>query len=60
VKNAELLCQISKRLLNDEAGATAIEYCIIAAGIGLAVFGAVELVGSSLNSIFASVATAIR
>jgi pilus assembly protein Flp/PilA len=60
VKNVELLCQISKRLLSDEAGATAIEYSLIATGIGLAVFGAVELLGSSLNSIFTNAATAIR
>jgi Flp pilus assembly pilin Flp len=44
------------RLLRDERAATSIEYCLIAAGIGLAAFGAVTLVGPALKNIFASIA----
>jgi Flp pilus assembly pilin Flp len=42
---------------NDERGAAAIEYCLIAAGIGLAIFGAVTLVGPTLHHIFTNVVT---
>jgi pilus assembly protein Flp/PilA len=52
--------KLSINFWRDEAGATAIEYCLIAAGIGLAVAGAVSLLGTRLNTIFSSVATAVR
>jgi Flp pilus assembly pilin Flp len=42
------------RFGNDEGGAADIEYCLIAALAGLAVFGAVKLVGPYLKSVFAS------
>ena len=51
-----LLYDLFMRFRNDENAATAIEYSVIAAGIGLVVFGAVHLVGSRLTAIFASVA----
>jgi pilus assembly protein Flp/PilA len=40
---------------NDESGATAIEYGLIAAGIALAIITVVKNVGVSLNSVFDSV-----
>jgi pilus assembly protein Flp/PilA len=40
---------------NDESGATAIEYGLIAAGIALAIIAAVKNVGVSLNGVFDSV-----
>jgi pilus assembly protein Flp/PilA len=46
-----------QRFLNNEDGATAIEYGLIAALIGVAIITAVGLVGSGLNTTFNSVAT---
>jgi pilus assembly protein Flp/PilA len=46
-----------KRFLNNEDGATAIEYGLIAALIGVAIITAVGLVGSSLNTTFNTVST---
>jgi len=46
-----------KRFLNNEDGATAIEYGLIAALIGVAIITAVGLVGDNLNLVFGSVAT---
>ena len=43
-------------LLNDEAGATAIEYGLIAALISLVIIGALQLVGTNLSDVFNSVA----
>jgi pilus assembly protein Flp/PilA len=51
---------IWRRLGRDESGATAVEYCLVAAGIGLVIFGAVTLVGPTLKNVFASIATATR
>jgi pilus assembly protein Flp/PilA len=41
--------------LHDESGVTAIEYGLIAAGIGVAIVVIVEEVGVSLTAMFASV-----
>ena len=46
-----------RRLLRDEAGATAIEYGLIAALIAVAAIAAFRLVGTNLSSIFNTVAT---
>ncbi len=56
VKGLKLLRKLSMRFGSDEAGAAAIEYCLIAAGAGLAVFGAVKLLGPNLGSVFGNVA----
>jgi pilus assembly protein Flp/PilA len=48
------------RFLSDEAGATAIEYGLIAAGISVAIIAAVTALGSNLNTTFSSVSTAIK
>jgi len=45
------------RLLNDEAGATAIEYGLIAALIAVAAIAAFQLVGTNLTSVFDTVAS---
>ncbi len=47
------------QLLSDDAGATAIEYGLIAALISVAIITAVSLVGTNLNSTFNSVASAL-
>ena len=46
--------------LRNESGATAIEYGLIAAGISVAIITVVSSLGSSLNSTFTSVATALK
>ena len=43
--------------VKNESGATAIEYALIAAGISVAILVAVNSVGSSLTSLFNTVAT---
>jgi pilus assembly protein Flp/PilA len=48
------------RFICDETGATAIEYGLIAAGISIAIIAAVASVGSSLNTTFTSVQTALK
>ena len=48
------------RFLNNEDGATAIEYGLIAAGISIAIVTVVGTVGTSLNNTFTSVATALK
>ena len=44
-----------KCLAKDESGVTAIEYGLIAAGIGVAILTVVNTVGGSLKSIFTTV-----
>jgi pilus assembly protein Flp/PilA len=46
--------------LADQSGATAIEYGLIAAGIAIATVGAVNSVGSALNTEFRTVATELK
>lgn len=49
-----------KRFLKNEDGATAIEYGLIAALIGVAIITAVGLVGTELNNTFTNVSTALQ
>jgi len=44
----------------DETGATAIEYGLIAAGISVAIITVVGTLGTSLNTTFTSVQTALK
>ncbi len=48
------------RFLRDDAGATAIEYGLIAAGISVAIIAVVQGVGSKLNTTFTSVSNALN
>ncbi len=48
-----------KRFIQDEEGATAIEYGLIAALIAVVIISAVTMVGSNLSAKFGDVATAI-
>jgi len=48
-----------KRFLNNEDGATAIEYGLIAALIGVAIITAVGLVGDSLTTTFEDISTGL-
>ncbi len=45
---------------NDESGATAIEYGLIAAGISLAIIAAVNGLGSNLNTKFNSINSSLK
>ena len=44
----------------NEAGATAIEYCLIAAGISIGIVAAVNSIGTNLNTTFNSISTQIK
>jgi pilus assembly protein Flp/PilA len=46
--------------LNDQSGATAIEYCLIACGIALAIVTAVQGIGPQLNTKFTSVNNSLK
>jgi pilus assembly protein Flp/PilA len=48
------------RFMNNESGATAIEYGLIAAGIAVAIIAAVNSIGTSLNGTFSATAGAIN
>jgi pilus assembly protein Flp/PilA len=48
------------RFFADDAGATAIEYGLIAAGIAVAIIATVQALGTNLNSTFSSVSTAMK
>jgi pilus assembly protein Flp/PilA len=49
-----------KRFIRDEAGATAIEYGLIAAGIAVAIIAVVQGLGTNLNTTFGSVQTSLK
>jgi pilus assembly protein Flp/PilA len=51
---------IISRFLNNESGATAIEYCLIAAGISIVIIVAVNSIGTTLNSTFSSVSSRLN
>ncbi len=46
--------------LNDESGATAIEYGLIAAGIAVAIIVVVKSVGTELNTTFTKVENGLK
>jgi pilus assembly protein Flp/PilA len=54
-----IMSNLFTRFVQDESGATAIEYGLIAAGISVAIIAAVQGLGTKLNSTFTSVSTAL-
>jgi pilus assembly protein Flp/PilA len=46
-----------QRLADDERGATAIEYAMIAAGIGVAIAATVTSLGSAVSNLYTSIAS---
>ena len=48
------------RFAKDESGATAIEYGLLAVGIGLAIITAVGLAGTELSNMFGRIETALK
>ena len=52
--------RILARFVDDECGATAIEYCLIATGLSIVIVAAVNGIGSALNTKFTDVTTSIK
>jgi len=48
------------RFVDDECGATAIEYCLIASGISIVIVTAVSGIGTVLSGKFSDVSTSIK
>ena len=48
------------RFLRDECGATAIEYCLIAAGLSIVIVAAVNGIGTTLNGKFTSINSSLK
>jgi pilus assembly protein Flp/PilA len=48
------------RFFDDECGATAIEYCLIAAGLSIVIVTAVNGVGSALSAKFVDISTSLK
>ena len=48
------------RFMRAEGGATAIEYAMIASGIGVAIAAAVTSLGTSVNGLFTSVSSSLK
>ena len=48
------------RFFDDECGATAIEYCIIAAGISIVIVTAVNGIGTALNTKFNDISSSLK
>ena len=54
------MSKLFERFLKDESGATAIEYCLIATGISIAIIVAVNGLGTNLNTLFTSVNNSLK
>ena len=54
------MLQLVSRFLDDESGATAIEYCLIAVGLSIVIITAVNGIGSSVNTKFSSINTSLK
>jgi pilus assembly protein Flp/PilA len=52
--------RLLERFIDDECGATAIEYCLIAAGLSIAIITAVNGMGSMLNSKLSDLSTSLK
>jgi pilus assembly protein Flp/PilA len=52
--------RLLSRFVGDECGATAIEYCIIAAGLSIVIVTAVNGIGTALSTKFVEVGTSIK
>jgi pilus assembly protein Flp/PilA len=54
------MCKLVLRFVNDDSGATAIEYGLIAAGISISIIATVNALGTQLNSTFSSVSSQLK
>jgi pilus assembly protein Flp/PilA len=49
-----------RRFARDEGGTTAIEYALVASGIGVAVAGAIASLGTNVKALYTAVLTAMK
>jgi pilus assembly protein Flp/PilA len=54
------MTNLVKRFVQDDSGATAIEYGLIAAGISVAIITVVAGLGTKLNTTFTTISTALK
>jgi len=54
------MTSLVKRFAKDESGATAIEYGLIAAGIAVAIIGAVQALGTQLSATFNAISSKLQ
>jgi pilus assembly protein Flp/PilA len=54
------MTKLFARFLQDQTGATAIEYGLIASGIALAIIAVVNGLGTNLNTKFTSINTSLK
>jgi pilus assembly protein Flp/PilA len=54
------MSQLLSQFWNDQSGATAIEYGLIAAGISVVIIAGVNGIGTKLNTTFGSISTQLR
>jgi len=52
--------RLLKNFFKDDSGATAIEYCLIAMGISIAIIAAVNGVGAALSTKFGVMSTSLK
>jgi pilus assembly protein Flp/PilA len=52
--------RLIKSLFCNQSGATAIEYCLIAAGISIVIVVAASNIGTTMNGKYTSVSTAVK
>lgn len=52
--------QTIKRFLQDEAGATAIEYGLVASGVALAVFAALGGLSAAMNAVLTTLSASLK
>jgi pilus assembly protein Flp/PilA len=48
------------RFIQDQSGATAIEYALIASGISIVILGAVNALGATVSGKYSTVASSLR
>jgi pilus assembly protein Flp/PilA len=58
--SAAIIFTTVSRFLRDESGATAIEYAMIASGVGVAIAATVTSLGSGVKGLFTTVSTALK
>lgn len=56
----QLFSEFLSKFLRDQSGATAIEYCLIAAGISIVIVVAVNSIGTTLNGSFTLVNSSLK
>jgi len=49
-----------RRFMRDQCGATSIEYALIASDVSIVIVGTVATLGSNVNTMYSTVATALK